>query len=81
MKNDQMQRGTDGTGSAEQTGRDRSEQQMNPPGKQEIGNAIGEDSSRIASLDELGANSGREDASGGSGDRMEGEDSGSETDR
>ena len=80
MKNNQMQRGAEGSGSAEQTGRNRNEQQMNQPGKEEISNAIGENSKHIASHDELGANSGRDDASGGSGDQMENENSGRKTD-
>jgi hypothetical protein len=81
MNKDQMQQGTDGSGSAEQTGRERSEQQFKHTDKQKVSADIGESRDRIADPGELGAFSGRDDSSGGSGDGMENENSGSSTDR
>ena len=49
--------------------------------KQTIAREIGEDPSRVASVRDTGALSGRDDSAGGSGDRMEEESSGDPTER
>jgi hypothetical protein len=74
-----------GSGSAENKGQSRQEQ-MNRTNdqlqdKQNIAREIGEDPSRIASVRDTGALSGRDDSAGGSGDRMEEESSGDPTER
>jgi len=82
MKKEQFEQGKQGTGSAEQTGRDRNEQlQQGTESNQKIASQIGEEKGRVGSLNDLGAMSGRDDASGGSGDRMENESTGEATDR
>ena len=83
---EQLQASQQGTGSAENRGQERSEQQqqntrLSEGQKQDIGSQLGNDSSRVASLEDLGQLSGRDDASGGSGDQMENENSGDRTDR
>lgn len=83
---DQIQRSQAGTGSAEQTGRDRDEQRlstsdMSSSDKNDIASQIGESSDSITTINELGQMSGRDDAAGGSGDRMEGENTNEGTDR
>jgi hypothetical protein len=74
-----------GSGSAEQTNRNREEQMTNTrldeKEKSDIASAIGEDSGRVTTIDELGHNSGRDDAAGGTGDRMEETSSNEETDK
>lgn len=75
-----------GSGSAENIGRSRSDQQnkmrdLSDNEKQDIGSQIGESENRIADLRDLGQLSGRDDAAGGSGDRMENESTGKETDQ
>jgi hypothetical protein len=70
-----------GSGSAENKGQGR-EQQVSPqPGKQQVGREAGISQRDISSIDELGGRSGREDYSGGSGDDMESQNTGSATDR
>lgn len=82
---EQFQQSQAGSGSAEQTGRERAAQQQNlQPGnneKQDIASQIGEDRNRVSSIRETGGLSGRDDAAGGSGDRMENENSNEPTDR
>ena len=83
---EQIQESQQGTGSAENRGQNRNEQQqlntrLTDEQKQDIGNQLGNDRNRVVSLDELGQLSGRDDSSGGSGDRMENENTGKETDR
>ena len=80
---EQFQQSQSGSGSAEQTGRERSEQQVSPDTgqKQDIASQIGEYQESISSVRETGGLSGRDDASGGSGDRMERESSNERTDR
>ena len=73
-KSNRQQQG--GTGSAEQTGRDRQEQkqsvgQLNENEKAEGASGIGEEENNISTLSDLGLFSGRDDAAGGSGERME----------
>jgi hypothetical protein len=74
-----------GSGSAEQTSRSREEQftktNLSENEKENIASAIGEDSSSVTTIDELGHNSGRDDAAGGAGDRMEETSSNEETDK
>ena len=82
---EQFQQSQSGSGSAEQTGRERSEQQQplspDQEQKQDIASQIGEDQNSISSIRETGGLSGRDDASGGSGDRMERESSNEMTDQ
>jgi hypothetical protein len=84
MKKEQLDQSKSGTGSAEQTGRDRAEQRqeqqdVDQQQRQDVGNQIGVSSNEITSAKELGQMSGRDDASGGSGDDMENENSGGRT--
>ena len=83
---DQFQQSQRGSGSAEQTGRDRNEQKlpqtnMDDEQRQDVAGQIGEDRNKISSIPQMGGLSGRDDASGGSGDRMENESSNEQTDR
>jgi hypothetical protein len=83
---DSMNKSQPGTGSAENKGQDRKEQvnrskDMSQADKQDIANQIGEDPGHIASQRDMGILSGRDDSSGGSGDRMEGTNTGERTDR
>ena len=78
-KNDQQNRqGTGGSGSAENTGRDRVEQRADAGG---TGKAQNSDATPAGNLRATGALSGRDDASGGSGDGMENTSSNEPTDR
>lgn len=81
-----FQTSQEGSGSAENKGQSRSEQQakntkLSPQDKQDVANQLGEGKNRVADLDDLGMRSGRDDASGGSGDRMENESTNDVTDR
>jgi hypothetical protein len=83
---DSMQKSQPGTGSAENRGQGRSEQKnrskdMSQSDKQDLASEIGEEPGRIASQRDMGVLSGRDDSSGGSGDWMEGENTGKDTDR
>ncbi|MDQ3277433.1 MAG: hypothetical protein M3Q06_03850 [Bacteroidota bacterium] len=83
---EQFQQSQGGSGSAEQTGRDRTEQKQPHTGlesgqRKDIADEIGERSNAISSISELGGESGRDDASGGSGDRMKNESTNESTDR
>ena len=83
---DSKQKSQPGTGSAENRGQDRNQQvnrskDLSQSDKQDMASQIGEKPGRIASQRDMGALSGRDDSSGGSGDRMEGEDTGKGTDR
>ena len=74
----------EGSGSAENKGGNRSEQQqplqaLSDQQKQDIENEIG--TGAVVGLHDLGQASGRDDASGGSGDRMEDTSTGEPTDR
>ena len=84
MKKEQLDQSKSGTGSAEQTGRDRTEhrqeqQDVDQQKRQDVASQIGESASDITSAKELGQMSGRDDASGGSGDGMENENTGERT--
>jgi hypothetical protein len=83
---DSMQKSQPGTGSAENMGKDRNEQvnqskDMSRQDRQNIASEIGEHPSKLANLRDMGTLSGRDDSSGGSGDRMEDENTGERTDR
>lgn len=72
MKNKSQQ----GSGSAENTGKPRSEQvnknmDISNQDKQDIAHELNDTANHIAGLKDMGSLSGRDDASGGSGDRME----------
>jgi hypothetical protein len=84
MDNNQNKTQQGGTGSAEQTGRNRDEQKLTNTStteKSHIASQIGEDENNITTISELGGMSGRDDASGGTGDRMETENTNEETGR
>lgn len=81
-----MQKSQPGSGSAENKGQSRQEQRnrtqdLSRQDQQHIADEIGEDPSQVRSVRDTGALSGRDDSSGGSGDRMEGENTGKGTDR
>jgi hypothetical protein len=83
-KKEEYQEGRQGSGSAENKGEPRSDQQLNDqPGsqKQQISEAIGEDARRVSTIGELGGRSGRDDQSGGSGDAMEDQNTGQATEK
>jgi hypothetical protein len=76
----------EGTGSAENKQGKRNEQQntdteLTPQQRQQTADEIGESTDKIGDIRETGNLSGRDDASGGSGDRMENENTGERTDR
>ena len=77
--------GQEGSGSAENQGRSRQDQLSQswnePENQQELRDALGNDADRLGSLKDTGALSGRDDAAGGSGDRMEDQHTGQGTDR
>ncbi len=74
-----------GTGSAEQTGRDRDEQKMPTTDlsgneRSDVASQIGEKQNNISTVSDLGGMSGRDDAAGGTGERMENESTNERTD-
>ena len=76
----------EGSGSAENKGQPRSEQQqpmqhVSEQDKSAIEKEIGTGAGSVVGLHDLGAASGRDDASGGSGDEMENTATGTPTDR
>ncbi len=81
-----MQQGQEGSGSAENTGQGRAAQNapltnLSNAEKQDIAGQIGEDENSVASLQDLGQLSGRDDAAGGTNDGMEDSSTGEDTDR
>jgi len=75
-----------GSGSAENKGQDRNAQQnsktvLSDEERQNLAAQMGEGPNAMVGLKDMGALSGRDDASGGSGDRMENESTGEPTDR
>ena len=75
-----------GSGSAENKDQSRSEQlnrhiDDTNKDKKDIAQEIGEATQSVVGLKDLGGMSGRDDAAGGSGDRMEEENTGRRTDR
>lgn len=88
MANDSVNSGQtqQGTGSAEQTGRQRKEQfnELSSLSLEEriaVADQIGVPAENVSDAASTGAASGRDDLAGGSGDRMERESTGGETDR
>lgn len=82
-RNNQSQQGS---GSAENVGKDRNEQvaqniNVNNEQRDDIARDAGVGKKDLADLNDLGANSGRDDFSGGSGDDMTGQSTGGETDK
>ncbi len=80
-----MQASQQGSGSAENRGQDRADQ-LSPatgeaPRTEKIKESLGNDSGRLSSIRELGGLSGRDDISGGSGNRMEEQSTGQQTDK
>lgn len=74
-KQDQQQ-SSGGSGSAENKGQRRSDQKnkttsISNEDRQKIAGEMGKGTNRIADIEDLGGLSGRDDSSGGSGDRME----------
>lgn len=85
MNKDQQNRQHEGgSGSAEAQGRERSEQEApisyEADTRQDIAQGAGIGQKDIADIEELGGGSGRDDASGGSGDHMEDQSSHMRTD-
>ncbi|HZF63486.1 MAG TPA: hypothetical protein VEZ55_03325 [Chitinophagaceae bacterium] len=81
---DQFSGSQQGSGSAENTGRPREEQQQqmqDQPDQEQILRDLGRDSTRLASLKDMGSLSGRDDYAGGSGDQMSEENTNEETER
>ena len=75
-----------GSGSAENKGGQRTDQQNNntvlsEEERQNLAAQLGEGPNAVVGLKDLGALSGRDDAAGGSGDRMEDTSTGAATDR
>ncbi|HYO23053.1 MAG TPA: hypothetical protein VER36_11660 [Flavisolibacter sp.] len=75
-----------GTGSAENTDRDRTEQmneltELSLEERMSVADKIGVPPEQVADVRDTGMLSGRDDLSGGSGDRMEDQNTGEETDR
>jgi hypothetical protein len=71
-----QQQSLHGSGSAENKGQDRSAQKsrstnISQEERQKIAGQMGKGPNRIADIKDLGGMSGRDDSSGGSGDRME----------
>ena len=73
---DSLQNRQQGSGSAENTGREREAQknqktELNKQERQEIAGEMAQGPNPVADLRAMGGCSGRDDAAGGSGDRME----------
>ena len=73
-----FQQGQQGSGSAENTGRSREEQQnpvtnLSKQQRQDIAGEMGSGPNPVADLQDMGALSSRDDAAAGSGHRMENE--------
>jgi len=78
--------GQQGSGSAENQGQDRSSQKndkavLSDEERKNLAAQMGEGPNAVIGLKDLGALSGRDDAAGGSGDRMEDNSTGNATDR
>lgn len=86
MANDRSQQTQQGTGSAENTGEERSQQfnemsELSLEERMNVADQIGVPARDVIDASATGAASGRDDAAGGSGDRMEEENTGDATDR
>ena len=84
-KQDQQQ-SSGGSGSAENKGQRRSDQKnkttsISNEDRQKIAGEMGKGTNRIADIEDLGGLSGRDDSSGGSGDRMEDQNTNQGTER
>ena len=85
-KNQENQQSLHGSGSAENKGQDRSDQKnkstsISGEDRQKIAGEMGKGPNPIADIEELGGMSGRDDSSGGSGDRMEDQSTDEKTER
>jgi hypothetical protein len=83
---DDLQQGQPGTGSAENTGQERNQQfnemtELSLEERMKVADQIGVPVDNVADASQTGAMSGRDDAAGGSGDRMEDLSTGQDTDR
>lgn len=83
---DNLQRSQQGTGSAENTGRDREEQKnrmmdMNNQDRQDIAGEMGKGPNPMSDLRNMGGMSGRDDYAGGDNEGMSDESSNEGTDR
>lgn len=81
-----QQKSLHGSGSSENKGQSRAEQKnkstsISQEDRQRIAGEMGKGPNRIADIEDLGGKSGRDDASGGSGDRMEDQNTDQGTDR
>ena len=84
--NDELHSGQQGSGSAENKGQGRNAQQnsnttLSDDERRNLAEQLGETPNSIVGLKDIGALSGRDDAAGGSGDRMETGSTGDATDR
>ena len=82
----QQDKPQEGTGSAENTGRERTEQmneltELSLEERMNVADQIGVPPEQVADVSDTGMLSGRDNVSGGSGDRMEEQSTGNETDR
>ena len=85
-RNESLQQGQEGSGSAENRDQERESQnaplaKLSTEEKQDIAHQIGEEEGSVASVQDLGQLSGRDDASGGMNDGMEDSSTGAGTDR
>jgi hypothetical protein len=81
-----LQRSQQGSGSAENTGRDRNEQKnrtanLGREEKQDIGHSAGVDNKDVADISDLGGLSGRDDYAGGDADEMSNQSTNERTER
>jgi len=81
-----LQQSQQGSGSAENTGGERNHQfnemtELSLEERMNVADQIGIPVDNVADASQTGAMSGRDDAAGGSGDRMEDENTGERTDR
>ena len=86
MTDDRNQQTQQGTGSAENTGQERSQQfnemsELSLEERMNVADQIGIPARDVIDASATGTSSGRDDLSGGSGDRMEEESTGEATDR
>lgn len=85
-RDSKQQQSQQSTGTAEHMNSDRTAQQnqsttLSDDEKHNIASQIGEAQNKVADIADTGALSGRDDASGGTGERMETQNSGQPTDR
>lgn len=85
-KREQIEPLQGGSGSSEQTNNNRQEQKLPTTDlsggeKMDIASEIGEDKNSVSTISDLGGMSGRDDSSGGSNDKMEGQNTNERTDK